>query len=128
MRATAADLRPIQAIPARKTRRRSVPLMVTGIVFMGAGAVSAGLFGLAFLGPSMCHSSEPGDCEPDSTLMIGGAVGAFLGFGIGIPLLSYGKQRVPAHTQRSGLTHRSGLIAAPWVSAHSTGLSLSGNF
>jgi hypothetical protein len=94
--------------------------MVTGIVLTGAGAFSAGIFGLAYLMPASgtCHSN----CDRDESVLMVSGFGALVGLGVGIPLIAYGKQRAPADSYRSRIS------AAPWLTANSGGLSLSGNF
>jgi hypothetical protein len=101
-------------------KRRSVPLMVTGIVVTAAGGMSAGLFLLAFTFGGDC--SEPGCGGGEHAgMMVGGAIGAIVGLGVGIPLINYGRQWVPA-------TRRDALVLSPWITANSGGLRLFGNF
>lgn len=96
--------------------------MVTGIVLTGLGAMSGGLFGLAYYFHDMCSSPEPNGCDGHSTLMVATGVGALVGLGVGIPLIVVGAGRVP----NEQATRR--LVLSPWASSKSGGLSLSGNF
>jgi hypothetical protein len=96
--------------------------MVTGIVFSGAAALSAGVFGLTYVTTNMCSSSDPQHDCGNSTLMVATGVGALVGIGVGIPLIIVGSQRVPNEEAARPI------VLTPWASSNSGGLSLSGSF
>jgi hypothetical protein len=96
--------------------------MVTGIAFTVAGGMGAAFFLLGYMPIGNCSPHD--HCEGNSTMMIGGGIGALVGFGVGIPLILYGKERVPANSYRSASD-----VGAPLrLTMYPGGLSLSGNF
>jgi len=85
----------------RKRKRRSVPLMVTGIILTSLGGVGAivGLFNLSAAESGSCSysSSYDSDCvdETQQNVGIGLAVAGLAMLGAGIPMTIVGAAKVP---------------------------------
>lgn len=110
------------------TRRRSTGLMVTGIVFTATGAFS-GLVALSLIinrmkcnDPNEALVYDKSTCDTLADLTLATAIGFVAFAGVGVPMIIIGAGRVP----NQQATRR--LMLTPWASAHSGGLSLSGNF
>jgi hypothetical protein len=113
VKAAAPAPAPDQPTPMQRYERRSVALMVTGIVATSIGPL---LLTLAAFVPNNCSPDFPGydpeTCEPPDTTAL-----SLVGLGMtvgGITMIAVGAQRVPATTA----------TIAPWVAPSAGGLNV----